>query len=53
MLQMDMHNGGNGGNMQAMVTSNYFIIFQAALLGVSDYCVKKLNICPIPMNIHF
>ena len=51
---MDTHKGYKGGKIQAMGSSNYFILRQVALLGVSDYCVKKtLNICLVPMNIYF
>ena len=49
-VQMDKHKGVNGGNIQAMGTSNYFIVHQVVLLGVSDNCVK--NVCPVPMNIY-
>ena len=41
VIHMDMYKGGNGGNIQAMGTSHYFIVRQVALLGVSDHCVKK------------
>ena len=43
LILRDKHKGGNGGNIQAMGTSNYFIIRQVALLVVSDHCVKKSN----------
>ena len=48
---MDMHKRDNGENIQAMGTSHYFIVRQVVLLGVSDHCVKKTNICSVPMNI--
>ena len=38
---MDTHKEGDGGKIQAMGTSHYFIVHQVALLGVSDNCVKK------------
>ena len=44
--------GVNGGKIQAMGTSNYFIARKPALLVVSYHCVKKPNICPVPMNIY-
>ena len=43
--------GFNGGKIQAMGTYHYFIVRHIALLGVSDYCVLKKNVCPFPMNI--
>ena len=39
-VQWDLNNGGNGGNIQVMDTSHYFIIHQVSLLGVSDHYVK-------------
>ena len=45
---MDTHKRGNGGKIQAMVTSHYFIVCQVALLIISDHCVKKPKhmMCP-------
>ena len=40
-IHRDTHKGGNGGNIQDMGTSNYFIVRQVVLLGVSDNFVKK------------
>ena len=41
------HKGVNGGKIQSIGTSHYFIIRQVALLGVSDHCVKKKSMpCP-------
>ena len=51
-IHRDTHKGGNGGNIQAMGTSNYFIVRQVVLLDVSDNCVKKPNLCPVTMNIY-
>ena len=36
---MDTYKGFNGGKIQAMGTSHYFIVRQVALLGVDD-CVN-------------
>ena len=44
-IHRDTHKEVNGGNIQAMGTSHYFIIHKFALLGVSDYCVKKRMPC--------
>ena len=44
----DTHKGGNGGKIQAMGTSHYFIVCQVTLLGVSDHCVKKTKCMPFP-----
>ena len=33
-------------------TYNYFIICQVAVLIVSYHCVKKSNVCTVPMNIY-
>ena len=52
VIHRDIHKGGNGGKIQAMGTFNYFIVCQVMLLGVSDHLVKKLNVCPIPINIY-
>ena len=41
VIYMDTYKGGNGGKIQAMVTSHYFIFLQVMLLGVSDNFVKK------------
>ena len=43
-----MYNGVNGGKIQAMGTSDYFIVRQVALLGVSDHCVKQIKRMPCP-----
>ena len=41
------HKGVNGDKIQAMSPSHYFFFCQAALLGVSDHCVKiKCMPCP-------
>ena len=53
IILRDTRKGGNGGNIQSMVTSHYFIFRQIALLVVSDHCVKKSNVCPVAMNIYF
>ena len=53
LILRDTHKGGNGGNIQHMVTSHYFIFCQVALLVVSDHFVKKSNVCPVAMNIYF
>ena len=54
-IHMNIQKGGNGDNMQALLTSNYFIVRQVVLLGVSDHCVKKTKCtpCPVHMNIYF
>ena len=44
---MDPHKGGDGGKIQAMGTSYYFIIRQVTLLGVSDHCDKKNQTYPL------
>ena len=50
---MDTHKGVNGGRIQAMGNSNYFIIRLIDLLCVSYHCVKYIyNICPVPMNTY-
>ena len=36
-IHMDAHKGGNGGKIQAMDTSHYFIVRQVMLLGFSDH----------------
>ena len=38
-VHSDNEMGGNVVNIQAMVTSHYFIVRQVALLGVSYHCV--------------
>ena len=47
VIYMDTYKGGNGGKIQAMVTSHYFIVCQVSFLGVSYHCVKitKLMTC--------
>ena len=45
---MDTHKGGNGGKIQAMGTSHYFIIHQVVLLGVLDHCVNIGKLMPCP-----
>ena len=49
---MDNHKGDNSGKIQSMGNSNYFIVRQVELIGVSDYYVKKPNLYPVPMNIY-
>ena len=45
-IHRDTHKGENGGNIQAMGTSRYFIVRQVAQIGVSDHCEKKPMTCP-------
>ena len=46
-VHRDLHKGGNGGKIQAMGTSKYFIVCQVTLLVVTDHGVKKKCIpCP-------
>ena len=33
-----------------MFTSNYFIVHQVTLLGVSYHCAKEKNPSPVPTN---
>ena len=47
---MDTYKGVNGGKIQVMGTSHYFIVHNVLLLGVSDHFVLK-NASPVPMNI--
>ena len=47
-IHMDTHNRDNDGKIQAMGASNYVIVHQVALLGVSDHCVKKIKRTPCP-----
>ena len=52
MLQRDTKKGGDGGKIKSMGTSNYSIICQVTLLGVSDNCVKKNQMYPLSPRIH-
>ena len=52
-IHRDKHKGVNGGKIQAVGTSHYFIFRKVALLGVSYQCVKKPNVYPVPMDILF
>ena len=36
--------GGDGGNIQVMGATTYFVVNEVELIGVSDHCEKK----PIP-----
>ena len=47
-VHRDTHKGCNGGKIQAMVTSHYFIVRKVVLLGVSYNCGKitKHMTCP-------
>ena len=40
-IHINNHKGGNGGNIQAMGTSRYFIVPQVGFLGLSDNFVEK------------
>ena len=39
-MHMDIQKGSDGGKIQAMGTSNYFIVRQVALLCVSDHFIS-------------
>ena len=40
-VHRDLYKGGNGGKIQVIGNSHFFVVSQVALLGVSDHCVKK------------
>ena len=48
VIHRDTYKEGNGGKIQAMGTYYHFIVRKFALLGVSDYCVKKTKRMPCP-----
>ena len=47
------YRGGNGGNIQAMGTSNYFILRQFALLAVLDHFILETKHMPCPHEYIF
>ena len=40
-IHRDTHKGGNGGKIQAMGKSHYFIVRQVAFIDVSDHFVNE------------
>ena len=50
-LHMDTHKGVNGGKIQVICASIFFI-YQVALLGVFDHCVKNNQPHPLSSCIY-
>ena len=51
-VHRDLHKVVNSGNIQAMRTSPYYIVYQVILLGVSDHCVKQNQTYPLSPQLY-